>query len=173
MVSDRHIVSVDEVAELLRKAKAPVLPADALYDLADAMTMMGARYLYGRNNANIKPPGALVLTLKDGRMIAPRSQRAHSRALAQIRAKGLPLPQGPMWPDPKSGKRPSAWHLEAEFLWRLYCRDVNTAAGRWRDGPPLRFLELALARVGLGSKRVGRTIEEALKRAAKRRAAKK
>jgi hypothetical protein len=167
MASDRHIVSVDEVAELLRKAKARVPPPENLHHLADAMTMMGARYLYHSSNANTKPPPMMVLTLKGGRVITPRSQRARSRALAQIRTKGSPLPQGLLWPDPKSGKRPSAWHLEAKCLWELYRRDVNTAAGRWRDGPPLRFLELALARVGLGSGRIGRTIEEALKRAAK------
>jgi hypothetical protein len=124
MASDRHIVSVDEVAELLRKAKARVPPAENLRHLADAMTMMGARYLCGSSDANTKPPRPpmMVLTLKGGRVIAPRSQRAQSRALTQIRTKGSPLPQGPQWPDPKSGKRPSAWHLEAD------CFGGSTAA---------------------------------------------
>jgi hypothetical protein len=166
----RHIVSVKEVATLLgkaaegggasatrrlQKAKVFVPPAEKLRDLADAMTMMGARYLYASRSR-----GAwALLTIKKGRLRARRL-----RHMAQY-----PVTKGPLWPDPKSGKRPIAWHCEAELLLEHYRRGVWPGAGIWRDGPTVKFLQLALERVGLG-RREPRTIEQALKRAQGRRA---
>ena len=63
-----------------------------------------------------------------------------------------PVPKGPLWPDPKSGKLPTAWHHEAELLLSLYRAAVAPGAGVSRMGPAVRFIRLALKRCGLGSR---------------------
>jgi hypothetical protein len=73
------------------------------------------------------------------------------------------VPKGQLWRDPKTGKRPVAWHLEASLLYDRYRCNINPSAGAWREGPTLRFIQLALERVGLGYHET-RTIEQALKR---------
>jgi hypothetical protein len=55
MVSDTRVVTSSEVAELLRRAKAEAVPPERLRDLADAMTMMGARYCYARRQQDDTP----------------------------------------------------------------------------------------------------------------------
>lgn len=149
MPSDKHVVSVEELTGILCKAKAGVPSPKKLRDLADAMTMMGAHYL-----GTAKGPRTVwaEITFRKGMLKARRPGHM----------KWHLVPKGPLWPNPRSGKRPLVWHLEAKLLLQLYRRDVKTA-GVWRDGPPMRFIQLALERIGLGRHET-RTIEEALKR---------
>ena len=153
MPSDRHIVSQDEVFSLLRAARAPAPAVEGLRDLADAMTMMGAHHL----GTKARPARAAFVYGK-GRI---RTRRT-------LNLKRYPIPKGPFWPDPKSGKRPLSWHLEATLLLQLYRRDVMAGARVSRDGPAVRFIQRGLERVGLGYHETP-AIEQALGRAARKK----
>jgi hypothetical protein len=170
MPSDKHVVTAADVAELFREAKAPVVPEGKLRDLADAMTMMAARYLYARQKIPPKPEtlwqeaqhAADKLRVAVQKIIVGHTVWAEffrqtgslDRAVEQEaeveRLKRFldelpdfvpPVPKGPLWPDPKTGKRPTTWHSEAELLLRLYRESVDPNAGASRMGPAVRFVD--------------------------------
>jgi hypothetical protein len=178
MPSDKHISTADDVAGLLRTARAPVPPVEELRELADAMTMMAARHLYAPKQRNAPPSQTLwrgaqhaadklraaVQKVILGHMVwaevfrqagsLDRAAEQEAEAERQRRfIDELPeftplVPKGPLWPDPRTGKRPTAWHLEAQLLLRLYREGVDCHAGISRDGPAVRFIQLALERCG-------------------------
>jgi hypothetical protein len=144
----------------LREAGAPVprSPAEVLRDLADAMTMMAVRYPSRPASAWARPPAGKAVSIRKGRAGSIHLRHRHLRC-------ALDLPKGPLWPDRASGKRPRIWHCELALLAKLYF-GANPGAGASRDGPAVRFFQLALRRVGLGDHDEG-AIEQALTRAVK------
>jgi hypothetical protein len=191
MPSDKHVVAAADVAELLRKARAPVPPDDKLRELADAMTMMAARYLYAPAPPMARQPRTIwhkaqkaleklrasiqvIIEYWEGCAAAFRQSGSAERA-AECEAEAEecrrlldalpdflpPAPKGPLWADPKTGKRPTAFHLEAKLLLQLYRECVDGDAGVSRSGPAVRFIGLALKRCGVGKPTEG-AIELAL-----------
>jgi hypothetical protein len=180
MPSDKHVVTQGEVAELLKQAKAPGAPEEKLRDLSGAMTMMAARYLYATPRPSkrvhtiwheaqaaadkLRDAVGVIIAFRKacadvwrqmGRPCLASECEAEAEELQQL-LDGLPefivVPQGPLWPDPKTGKRPTAWHLEAKLLLDLYGECVDPDTGISRQGPAVRFIQLALKRCGLGQR---------------------